>query len=235
MLILKPEATLAQTNGILRGVSQKRSLPSRRRPRALVLSKSKKSNSSGFTLVEMMVVLGIMAAIIALGLGRIRKRDNDIKKVARQFYVLGKELRNQARLKGSTYRLMIRLDEGAQSYWVESAQGFKARLTPDEVKDLEDLNEEERPREVFAKDGDVLKKEKELPDGLFFKSVESLDSDPMTSGTATIYFFPNGFVETTALQITDRKKLTWTLIYQPLTGQADIVTEARGLRDAKRD
>lgn len=201
------------------------------------LSKRKRFSRSerGFTLFEILIVLVIMGTIVAMGLSRIRKRDNDIKKTAREFYVLGKEIRNQARLKGATYRLMLRLDEGAQSYWVESAQGFQGRLTEDELEEREKLSEEERPKEVFSADSSVLKKEKILPEGLFFKSVENLDSDVMTSGTATIYFFPNGFVETTALQITDRKKLTWTLIYQPLSGQADIIPEERGLRDSKRD
>jgi general secretion pathway protein H len=183
----------------------------------------------------MMVVLGIIGAIIALGLSRVKKKENDIKKTARDFYVLGKEIRNQARLKNATFRLMIRLDEGAQSYWVESAQGFQGRIDDKEKEELAKLNEDERPREVFEKDSSVLKKEKTLPSGLFFKSVENLDQPPLTVGTGTIYFFPNGFVETTALQITDRKKVTWTLIYQPLTGQADIIPEERSLRDSKRD
>jgi general secretion pathway protein H len=183
----------------------------------------------------MLVVLAIMGAIIALGMGRVRKKDNDIKRTVREFYVLGKEIRNSARLKSSTFRLMIKLDEGQQSYWVESAQGFQGRVSEKDKEEIQKLSEEDRPKEVFDKDTSVLKKEKKLPDGLFFKSVENLDSDPMTSGTATIYFFPNGFVEMSALQITDRKKLTWTLIYQPLTGQADIIPDERSLRDSKRD
>jgi general secretion pathway protein H len=185
------------------------------------------ANRKGFTLIEVLVVLGIMGAIIALGLGRVRKKDNDIKKVARGFYVLGKEIRNSARLKNSTFRLVIRLDEGAQSYWVEAATGFQGRIG--------EKDQEERPKEIFDKDTSVLKKEKILPDGLFFKSVENLDGEIQTTGLAMIYFFPNGFVETSALQITDRKKITWTLIYQPLTGQADIIPEERSLRDSKRE
>ncbi len=199
-----------------------------------ISTRDQKANK-GFTLVEIMIVLVIMGVIIAMGLGRVRKKENDIKKVAREFYVLGKEVRNQARLKSSTYRLMVKLDEGAQSYWVESAQGYQGRLSDKDKEEVEKLDEEDRPRQVFELDTSVLKKERTLPDGLFFKSVESLDGEPETIGTATIYFFPNGFVEPTALQITDRKKVTWTLIYQPLTGQADIIPDERSLRDAKRD
>lgn len=191
--------------------------------------------NKGFTLIEVMIVLVIMGVIIAMGLGRVRKKENDIKKTAREFYVLGKEIRNQARLKNATFRLMIKLDEGAQSYWVESAQGFQGRLSEEDLKDREKLSPDDRPKEVFEKDSSVLKKERALPEGLFFKSVENLDQAPLTIGTATIYFFPNGFVETTALQITDRKKVTWTLIYQPLTGQADIIPDERSLRGSKRD
>ena len=194
-----------------------------------------RANKSGFTLIEMMVVLAIMGAIIAMGLSRVRKRDNDIKKGARKFYVNGKEIRNQARLKNSTYRLMIRLDEGQQAFWVESAQGFQGHISAKEQEKLKDLKEEDKPPEVFEKDTKVIKKDSKLPDGLFFKSVENLEQDPITVGTAAIYFFPNGFVETSALQITDRKRVTWTLIYQPLTGQADIIPEERSLRDTKRD
>ena len=200
-----------------------------------ISTRVQKANNKGFTLVEIMIVLVIMGVIIAMGLGRVRKKENDIKKVAREFYVLGKEIRNQARLKSSTYRLMIKLDEGAQSYWVESAQGFQGRLSEKELEEMKNLKDDEKPPQTFELDTSVLKKERPLPDGLFFKSVENLDSDPLTVGTGTIYFFPNGFVEATALQITDRKKVTWTLIYQPLTGQADIIPDERSLRDAKRE
>lgn len=190
------------------------------------------SRSKGFSLLEMMLVLAIIGGIIALGLGRVRKRENDIKKVAREFYVLGKELRNQARLKSSTYRLVIQLDEGQQKYWVESAQGFQGRI---DEKAEENLREEEKTPEVFQQDTGVIRKEKTLPSGLFFKAVETLDQPPLTTGIARIYFFSSGFVETAALQITDGKNATWTLIYHPLTGQADIIPEERSLRDVKRD
>lgn len=191
-----------------------------------------KGNQKGFTLLEILIVLGIIGAIVALGLSRIRKRDNDIKKVMREFYVLGKEVRNHARLKNTTFRLVFELNEGEQKYWVESAQGFQGRVNEE---DLKNLREEERPPEVFQKDTSVIKKEKTLPTGLFFKNIETVGKDPVQMGRAYIYFFSNGFVEASSLQVTDRKKATWTVVFHPLTGQADIIPEEKRLKDIQQD
>ncbi len=191
----------------------------------------KANNRKGFTLVEILIVLGIMGAIIALGLGRIRKKDNDIKKVAREFYILGKEVRNKARLKNSTFRLVLQLGDGDKKYWLESAQGFQGRVDEEEVSKL---REEDRPPELFQKDDSLFKTEKKLPDGLWFKSLESVDQEPLTTGTGYIYFYANGFVEASALQITDKKRINWTIIYHPLTGQADIIPEEKNLKDAQQ-
>jgi general secretion pathway protein H len=81
----------------------------------------------------------------------------------------------------------------------------------------------------------VTRKEQVLPSGLRFASLETANmKSPITSGTAYIHFFPEGFVEAAALQITDGKKLTWTLVFNPLTGQAEIVEKAQSLKDIQR-
>jgi general secretion pathway protein H len=87
---------------------------------------------------------------------------------------------------------------------------------------------------LFQKDDSVFKDEKKLPEGLMFKSLESVDQEPLTTGTGYIYFYANGFVEASALQITDRKKINWTIIYHPLTGQADIIPQEKNLKDAQQ-
>ncbi|WP_347358515.1 type II secretion system protein [Bdellovibrio sp.] len=192
------------------------------------------SSQRGFTLIEIMIVLAIMAALITVGAPRLLKNnEGNIKAVARNFIVLSKELRNKARLTNSTYRLAISMEAGEEKYWVERANGPQA-VDP-EAYEKEKETGEDAPPPLFQMDKSLLKKEKELPGGLRFASVETVNMKaPMTSGVAYIHFFPEGFVEASAVQITNGNNLTWTLVFNPLTGQADIIEKASSLKDIQR-
>jgi len=187
-------------------------------------------SSAGFTLIEILIVLGILAAVMAFGLSRIQQKENNIKSVARNFLVLSKEIRNHARLTGSTLRLVIQLDPEKPKYWVEKSSGTEIRAADEEDKKLDD---DEKPKTSFQIFKTLNKKEKELPSGLFFSSLEITNQDPITQGTGFIYYSPEGFIDASALQITN-KKITWTLIFNPLTGQADLLPEAKSLKDINR-
>ena len=186
--------------------------------------------SSGFTLIEVMLVLAIMSALLILGLPRLNRGNNNIKKVIRELAVLGKEVRNQARLKNQTFRIVFR--SGADSgYWIESAQG---RVTAKKI--TTDLNEEDKKemaaKSPFKKVEKFFKTEKKLPAGLLIKKIETQSSpEANTEGLSYIYFTPEGLVEKSIVQIGNSDKLTWTLIYNPLTGHADIVEKAIELKD----
>lgn len=206
--------------------------------------------SRGFTLVEILIVLGIMGTVVAMGLSRIKRKDNNLKSVARKMLVMTKEVRNRARLTGSTYRIVFQLSDQEPSYWVESAQGRQKRETEEQRKKRED-DEKNNSRETspgrsgksssshhssgFSRDEKFGKKPRTLPSGLFFGSIEIAGVlDPAKSGTEFVYFSPDGFAEASLIQITDRKKLTWSLAINPLTGQLDIIPEAKALKDLER-
>lgn len=191
----------------------------------------------GFTLIEIMIVLAIIAALIVVAAPRLTKKDGNIKNVARHFLVLSKEIRNKARLSNSTYRLVINMDPQDEKYWVEKANGPQA-IDPEayeKEKEKEKDSKENAPPPLFQIDKSLTKKEQTLPSGLRFGSVETVNMKaPMTEGTAYVHFFPEGFVEASAIQITDGNKLTWTLVFNPLTGQADIIEKAQALKDIQR-
>ncbi|MGZ3771423.1 MAG: pilus assembly FimT family protein [Bdellovibrio sp.] len=192
------------------------------------------SKQRGFTLIEIMVVLGIVAALITVAAPRLINKDVNIKSVARNIAVLSKEIRNKARLTNSTYRLAIDMDSKEAKYWIEKANGPQA-IDPQAYEKEKEKDKDEKAPPLFQMDKSLIKKEKTLPGKLRFGSVETINmKSPMTSGTAYVHFFPEGFVEAAAIQITDGNKLTWTLVFNPLTGQADIVDKAQSLKDAQR-
>lgn len=193
------------------------------------------SNQKGFTLIEIMIVIAILAAVIAVGLPRMFGASTNIKPVARGILVLGKEIRNKARLTNSTYRLAISMEDGKPTYWVERANGPQPVDPEAAEKAKEALDDKDAPPPLFQMDKSFTKKEKELPGTLRFASVETANmTAPMTSGVAYIHFFPEGFVEAAALQITNGNNLTWTLVFNPLTGQADIIDKAQSLKGLNR-
>lgn len=189
----------------------------------------------GFTLIEIMIVLAIIASLITLAAPRLIRKDGNIKGVTRQFIVMSKEIRNKARLTNSTYRLAIDLDDKANKYWVEKSNGPRPVDPEAYEKAKEKQDDKDAPPPLFQMDKSVVKKEQSLPDGLRFGSVETTNmKSPMTTGIAYVHFFGEGFVEAAAVQITNGNNLTWTLVFNPLTGQADIIEKAQSLKDIQR-
>jgi general secretion pathway protein H len=196
-------------------------------------------SKGGFTLIEVMIVIAIMAGLIAVGAPRLLKKDANMKTAARQLTVLVKEIRNQAKLFNSTYRLVIRIEPGHESYWVEKSNG-PALIDKEKLKEeIEGKNKDKKPEEgapppLFQIDKRLSKKEKILPSNLHFTQVETSNmSQPVTSGIAYIHFFPEGLMEASTIQLADKKN-TWTLVFNPLTGQADIVEKAVNLKELSR-
>ncbi len=192
------------------------------------------NSKRGFTLLEVMLVLGIVSGLILLGLPRLQGQKNKIKQVVRQVATLSREIRNHARLKRMTYRVAFRIDEKKSAYWIESASGNVLIPSEATLEKMQKLDEKERPANPFQKTDKPIKGEKELPSGIKFKSVETPShKEPMTSGIAYVYYSPEGLVEKAVIQIANENNATWSLIFNPLTGQADIVDKPVELKDLK--
>ncbi|WP_246845903.1 Tfp pilus assembly protein FimT/FimU [Bdellovibrio sp. ZAP7] len=197
-------------------------------------------NRRGFTLIEVMIVLAIIAGLVVIGAPRLFKKQTNIRATTRQFMSLTKTVRNKARIYNSTYRLVLNLDgDNAGTYWVERANG-PIPVDPDSAEKERERQknkskDDEAPPPKYAIDTSVLKKEAHLPDGFRFTQVETSSAkEPITTGAAYIHFFAEGFVEAAAVQISGGNNLVWTLVFNPLTGQADIIEKAQSLKDIQR-
>lgn len=191
--------------------------------------------------MEILIVLTIIGAVTGLVLPRLFDKKSNNRKVFREFTVAGKDLRNRAKLSGVTYRLAFRLTENQQAWWVEKSNKVvlidkkKLEAQREAEKSTFKKDEEGKPPAEFQPDTSIFKKEQTLPKGFSFKQIESGPQELVaTDGTAYIHFFPQGLIEPSTIQILDDKKNTWTLVFNPITGQSDIIPEAKTLKDLER-
>lgn len=199
-----------------------------------IFSSPSRRGSLGFSLFEILIVLGVIGGTMALLIPQIRRSDNGIRKVNRHLYVLTKDVRNQARLKNRTFRIVFNMEGAPHSYWVESAAGLVIPKSEEAIEKEANLSEEEKPASQFQKEEKYTKKEFQVPRDWFFLHVETASrKQPVTEGQAYIYFSPQGLVEPAVIQITNRKQATWSLVVNSLTGQSDIVDKAIALRDTQ--
>lgn len=197
------------------------------------------SSPYGLSLLEMMVVLGLLALMAVYFAPKLFKpTDNNLKTVSRKLGSLVREARLQARLKNQTYRLVFDMDPEKGSYWAEVATGPTLAIKENGIVDKKEnkkseKDKEDHPEGPFSLATNLTKAKRALPSGMIFTSFESgVLKETFRSGKVFLYISPEGLVEFSALQITDSKKNTWTLIFHPLTGQAEIVDHAINLKDA---
>lgn len=198
-------------------------------------------SEKGFSLLEITVVLTIIGAIIAIAAPRLFDKKSETRKVFRDFIIAGKDLKSRAKLGGVTYRMAFDLTEKQQAWWVEKSSKTvvldktKMEAANENSKKTDKADDKEKPPPDFQLDPSIFKKKQVLPTGYRFKQVESGTLDlVLTEGMAYIHFFPQGLIETSALQIEDPKKNVFTLVYNPLTGHADIIPEAKLLKELAR-
>lgn len=154
---------------------------------------------------------------------------------------MGKQLQTLARIQQKTFRIVIEMPEkGTHSYWVESSAGpvvldyEKLKEKNEEFTRLTDEEKVEKGSDGFSIDTTVFKSPQVLPLPLKFQDAElGMIEEKVSEGRAYIHFFPEGMVEEVAIHITDGDKLNWTIVYNPLTGKGQILSNYVSLRDIR--
>jgi prepilin-type N-terminal cleavage/methylation domain-containing protein len=193
---------------------------------------------SAFTLIEILIVIGIIAFVAAVAVPRFESINSKMRREVRTLVVLMKRLHHLARLNRQTYRLVIDFPENDEhKYWVESTSRKVLFANPEE----EDKKGEETPEEKekeraslgFSLDRSLTREPTALPKGVYFESLELAGRrELITSGRAYIHFLPEGMAEESALMLTDKKEIHWTILLNPLTGQGRIVNGKASLKES---
>jgi prepilin-type N-terminal cleavage/methylation domain-containing protein len=201
-------------------------------------------NTGGFTLIEIMITIAIMAFVVAMVLPKINNKNNDLRATVRRFTVLNRELRNRAQLQNATYRIAIDMETDEATgrrvvlYWVERGPGslvnnYDAKNPPKPPK-KEDADNKDAPPPLFAPDPTILKSKKEIDGDLEIESVELGNVDePVTTGLVYIHYLPSGYVDEAVIHLKGKGNLNWSLATEPLTGRMDVIPENRLLKDLK--
>jgi general secretion pathway protein H len=181
----------------------------------------------GFTLVEILIVLAIIAMMVTLGLPAIeRVTYQRLNSTTRKFSGLIHTIRNDAILLNNIYRLAIDFDRKA--YWVESQREFKL-LGQEEVEAQQSRKKKKKEDEtpsnfMFAEKYNT--KPTPLPGGIAFTGVLKEREGLIAKGIAYIHFFPNGFNEQAILYLNKEgasaSSKGYSVILRPTAGKVEI-------------
>ncbi len=181
-------------------------------------------NFKGMTLIEMMIVVGLIAGVYGLAANKFSSQDRQIRLTIRQFVTLARDVRKRAQRKQGTHRVQFNLDSKPQTYSVDASDELVFYFVPDEEDD-----DRKAPPASFAPVRNQSKKVK-LPSKLKITQIEVDKLGVFTSGNIPIYFQPSGRTLATSIQLS-ADKLKWTLFLNPFTSEFSVLSSHKSLED----
>lgn len=195
----------------------------------------------GFTLVELLVVVGVLALLAGLAAPAVGSITGaNARTAAGELAGAMRALFDTAALRHVTCRMA--LDPEARAWWAECAPGpagiARDAAARDDEEELARRFPEEKSEEVrrllaktsFGAYSDRLVKKRELPGRTGFGAVHVEGRRDGEEGVAYVHFFPGGQAQRAFVPVVDGNNL-YTIVVEPFTGRARVVVGAVEVRD----
>lgn len=187
------------------------------------------ARSQGFTLIEMMVVMGIIALMGAMIMPSVSSYFSlSLNSATRDLATTTKEAFNSTVVTGKVHRLVYDLKEN--SFWVESGPPGTLMDTK-ESKEKEErkrrfgsqLSDKQAPQSEFKMEPSVTRRAVKLPRSVIYEDVVTqYSSEPQIEGRAYTHFFPHGLTEQTIIHLKDSSNHHASLVISPIIGTTDV-------------
>jgi len=189
----------------------------------------------GYTLIELMIVIAIVAIIAAASLPAFDSVTGaNARAAAGELAASSRYLFDTATLRHQACRIAMDLE--TRSWWAECAQDRPPPgsdgAAADEEPGLADRFPDERDadrrrllaRAKFGQFSDRLARKRSLPGSVRFSEVwTEHQREPFDKGMAYVYFFPQGRTEEARVPVRDGDTV-YSAVLQPFTGRARVVT-----------
>ncbi len=195
----------------------------------------------GFTLIELLIVIAIVGvAAMAVGPAMGAITGANARAAAGEMSGSMRWLFDTAALRHTTCRMALDLDHAA--WWAECVKpqqgsaSAAARPGAEDEEALADRFPDERnpdarrllARTSFGEYSDRQVRRRELPSGASFAEAwAEHQREAQTKGIAYVYFYPQGQAERAQVVVADGGGNAYTVLLQPLTGRARVVSGRR--------
>jgi len=142
------------------------------------------------------MILGLMAVLLYPKLSGLLAEE-DLRLTALRLAATIERVRDEATVAKRSYRLNYSLD--TNEVWVSV------------------LSDED-----FADDASIFPGRKTLPEGIRLADVSTPGLGRVSEGKRFIAFYPNGYVDASAIHLEDTRGQIYSLIINPLTGRTTI-------------
>lgn len=198
------------------------------------LSRSKLSRSRGFTLIEILLVLAIIAMVTSVGIPAVgRLTYQRVAGTTRRFVGTLRSVRNDAILLNKIYRLAIDFEN--QTWWVEKQAKLELLGTESQGQQKSDPKQPPPPSGFSIADK-YGKKPRELPGGVVFDGVLTERDGLLRKGMAYVHFFPSGYAEQSVVYLNKQGMETggYSLYIRPANGKIEVFNRrVQGFEDTQ--